>query len=330
MVAAILRYIVASPRNPYYTDNGLQSLDLAYITPRIIVSSMPTSEYIRSWYRTPAGELKRFLESRHGSNWKIWNLRAEISGEYDDKVFDYRVERFPFPDHNPPPFALLISAVESLSKFLGSDDRNVAVIHCKAGQGRSGTISCAYLMVCCNATSQQAIDLFTDKRMRPGFGPGVSIASQRRYLDYVGQWLDNGKRYESNTIVKLDSIVLTDCKYADLNVQVAGFTHSGRKIDVKYTFSPGHRAGDLILTLPTHTKLYLGPDVQVSVWHSKGPGRFVTHSTAHVWFNVYFELQKGQSSFTAQWEDLDGFIGTAKRGSKAFTTLLVNWTTVES
>jgi len=84
-----------------------------------------------------------------------------------------------------------------MHQWLHPDGKNkkkrVIVVHCKAGKGRSGTIACSYLMSEEGWTKEEALENFTKKRMRPGFGAGVSIPSQLRWLDYVERWVENGK-----------------------------------------------------------------------------------------------------------------------------------------
>jgi phosphatidylinositol-3,4,5-trisphosphate 3-phosphatase/dual-specificity protein phosphatase PTEN len=57
-----------------------------------------------------------------------------------------RVSRYPFPDHNPPPLPLLPLAVREMTAWLEGDPERIAIIHCKAGKGRSGTLLVSYLL----------------------------------------------------------------------------------------------------------------------------------------------------------------------------------------
>lgn len=128
---------------------------------------------------------------------QIYNLCAERRYNYDK--FHNRVTLFPFDDHNPPPFEMINVFCCSVDKWLSKHEKNVAVIHCKAGKGRTGLMICSYLIhsgIC--PTAQKALELFGDKRTHDK--KGVTIPSQRRYVEYYGDLVSKPIEYNSRKL----------------------------------------------------------------------------------------------------------------------------------
>ena len=141
----LLRQLVASPR----ARHAEAGLDLCYVTDFLIATSGPSGTYPQVAYRNPLKDLVKFLDSKHGENWAIWEFRAEGTGYPDEEVYN-RIRHYPWPDHHPPPFSLIPLIMASMRNWLKGKDADgkerVAVVHCKAGKGRSGTVSASYLI----------------------------------------------------------------------------------------------------------------------------------------------------------------------------------------
>jgi protein-tyrosine phosphatase len=203
----------------------------------------------------------RFLDKKHGENWAIWEFRAEGTGYPDSEVYG-RIHHFPFPDHHPPPFALIPAMMASMRNWLKEDTsdvnkqhqrhgsalsissskekRKVAVVHCKAGKGRSGTVSCSYLISQEGWTMEDALKRFTERRMRAGFGEGVSIPSQLRWIGYVNTWTNSmNKTYVERPVEILEVHVwgLRD----GVKIAVEGYVDEGRKIKCFHLFKRRER-----------------------------------------------------------------------------------------
>src|SRR5436190_7432816 len=75
--------------------------------------------------------------------------------------------------------------------------------------------------------------------MRPGFGQGVSIPSQLRWVDYVHQWTRNGKIYveRSVEILELHAWGLKD----GVKVAIEGFVDEGKTIKTFHVFKRDER-----------------------------------------------------------------------------------------
>jgi protein-tyrosine phosphatase len=233
-MASLLRQIVAGPR-ARHPEAGL---DLCYVTDKIIATSGPSGTFPQIAYRNPLKEVVSFLDSKHGEEWAIWEFRAEGTGYPDEEVYG-RVRHYPWPDHHPPPFALIPLIVGSMRNWLHEKDERVVVVHCKAGKGRSGTVSCSYLIAEEGWDMEEAKQRFTERRMRPGFGSGISIPSQIRTLTYVDRWTKGGKKYIERPAEVLEVHVWGLRNGVKLSVE--GFAEEGKQIKTFHTFNGKER-----------------------------------------------------------------------------------------
>ena len=234
----------------YVTDNS-KSFNLppsvseqefsASDTQLVIATSGPSSTYPQRAYRNPTDALVKFLDYKHGNKWAIWEFRAEGTGYPDSEVYN-RIKHFPWPDHHPPPFALIPNLMASMRDWLkgpGSEAGRTVVVHCKAGKGRSGTSACSYLISEEGWKVEDALARFTSRRMRTGFGSGVSIPSQLRWIGYADWWTKHGKIYVERQIeiVEVHIWGLRD----GVKVAVAGYVEEGRVIKTFHTFDRKER-----------------------------------------------------------------------------------------
>lgn len=129
----------------YHLVRGSQARqDITTLTP-VHCSGLPASG-IEALYRNDRQTVRQFLTSRYGEHYRIFNFCPRFENGYDAAYFNNQVSRYPFPDHHPPPLSLIPLAVRRMHDWLLQDERNVVVIHCKAGKGRSGTMCCCYLL----------------------------------------------------------------------------------------------------------------------------------------------------------------------------------------
>lgn len=161
-------------------NNGGFDLDLAYITPRIIVHGFPASG-LEHTYRNPRLEIRRFLDTYHKDQYKMYNFCCEYGRGYDPAIFYGRVERYPFKDHNTPPLETMVAFANSAKAWLEEDPKHVVNMHCKAGKGRAGLMSCVLLVrVGAAQSAKEALDLYDRERVTNN--KGLTVTSQRKFV----------------------------------------------------------------------------------------------------------------------------------------------------
>jgi hypothetical protein len=127
----------------------------------------------------------------------------------------------------------------SMRNWLKGKEGRVVVVHCKAGKGRSGTASCSYLISEEGWEMEKALKRFTERRMRPNMGKGVSIPSQLRWIRYVDRWAKHGKVYVERQVEVLE--VHCSGLRDGVKIQVEGFVDDGKKIKTFHTFTRSER-----------------------------------------------------------------------------------------
>ncbi|RXK39199.1 hypothetical protein M231_03556 [Tremella mesenterica] len=140
-----IRQVVSGNKARYVDRGSGVDLDLVYVTDRIIIMGYPAIG-MAGLYRNRRRDVLKFINQRHGEKWWIWNLCPLYENAYSPESMHNRVSRYPFPDHHPPPLPLLPLAVKEMTAWLQGDEERIAIIHCKAGKGRSGTLLCSYLL----------------------------------------------------------------------------------------------------------------------------------------------------------------------------------------
>merc|ERR1719357_2132201 len=175
------------------------------------------SSSLESIYRNRVDDVQMFLEERHRDCYKVYNLCSERC--YDSKKFQGRVSVYPFDDHNPAEFGLILAFCRDVEEWLKEDPEHVAAVHCKAGKGRTGLMICAFLLYSkIFSSAQEVLDYYGS--MRTFDSNGVTIPSQRRYVDYFATKLSKGLHFEYNPVkMYLSSFVIQSPPH------IGGFGH---------------------------------------------------------------------------------------------------------
>ncbi|CAD8182631.1 unnamed protein product [Paramecium octaurelia] len=164
--------------------NGQYNLDLTYITNRVIAMSFPASGF-ESTFRNNIDDVVKFLQEHHGDKYMLYNLSNR---KYNyEKFGENRILEFAWEDHHSPPIDMLFDVCKKVDQFLNEDINHVAIIHCQAGKGRTGTLICCYMLYSGRASNPDEARLYYSKKRFNKAKSGVTQPSQIRYIEYFNQ-----------------------------------------------------------------------------------------------------------------------------------------------
>jgi len=176
----------------------VDELDFVYITENIVAMPFPMDCSKR---KCPQGmndimDVSSYLEAHHRGHYMVLNISEE---QYDYSLFADQVLEYNFPGHPAPPLGVLFKICVAIESWLDADERNIVVIHCLTGKGRTAALTSCVLAWMGEFTSpMEALHYICTRK---GLSVEVlTIPSQRRYIQYFGNMLD-GIRPRSEPIL---------------------------------------------------------------------------------------------------------------------------------
>jgi len=300
-----------------FMDYGYD-LDLSYVTDDIIAMGYP-SESMESMYRNSLDDVKRFLDDRHDGHYKVYNLCSERC--YDVQKFHGRVAVYPFDDHQPPEFGQILPFCRDVQHWLSQHQENVAVIHCKAGKGRTGLMICAYLLFAgIFASADEVMQYYGSKRTFDS--NGVTIPSQKRYVDYFSTKISHELQYSPVELL-LKAIILEPPPHvgfghheAHLQFQVLQHFHESYQSEVqsvKWNDRKVEFMLDKPLSINGDIKVLFRQKMNVDLLHIRNKPKFISNvphaKLFHFWVNTFFIDRKVSTELT---HDIKNYVPEAK------------------
>ena len=197
---------------------ALRDAEVVYITDRIITMSHPAMASKENPNITGGRKLAavgHLLERRHDGRYLVWNL-SEV--DYDIGILNDQVLTFSFPGSPSPPLGLLLKLLVSMENWMKADDRNVAVVHCLTGKGRTSTVLAAFLCWMGQANfgdiNEALAYIAKCKKMLP---EQLTIPSQRRYAMYFKNMLDGVRPSQPPLLLK--RIIMSEAPRVSPSIQ---------------------------------------------------------------------------------------------------------------
>ena len=274
-----IKSLVSKNKNRFCYDG--YDLDLTYITTRIIAMGIPSTS-IKGIYRNSMDKVQSFLNTRHPSQYKVFNLCKEK--EYSDDLF-FKQGYYPIEDHEAPPINSIIPFCLDAKAFLDEDENNIIAVHSKAGKGRAGTFICCLLMFMrVFKTADECLQYYGMMRMESG--KGVTVPSQIRYVEYFEKILKYNMGYPLKFIrkcfmkIRMFTIPMFQKKYmTSFSIDNSGFTfNSGKQ---KHILQEQNNA---VLDFIIDNLLIVEGDVQVVFYRNHMLGK--KEKIFKFWFNT--------------------------------------------
>lgn len=298
-----------------YQESGYD-LDLTYITPRIVAMSLP-GEGVHKMYRNSIDSVSKFLNEKHEGSYRILNLSGL---KYDYGKFNQNVCEYSWEDHYPPPIDLLFQACQNMHYWLCADIDNIAVVNCKAGKGRTGTLICCYFIYSGRILDpHQALRYYKNKRFSNG--GGVTQPSQIRYVHYFAEIFS--RRVNSPMILQLNGIkIITAPHFAGNSSKLIFEVRSGNTVvytnkkssrDRQMTLQDSWEVGIVHDIGMVQADLLLQGDVQCFLSHW---GVMKINKICRFTFNTAFVNQNHELVLGKNELDPDGFQKSKKVSDK--------------
>jgi cyclin G-associated kinase len=279
-------------------------------------------------------DVREFLDSKHSGSYMVYNLAEKT---YEEEKLHNRVSHVGWPSRRAPWLDSLLSILKAVDTYLKSDPNNksVAVINCEDGKSCSATVVSAYSIYCgLFSTSEAALRLFAEKRYPSGYR-GIIRASQRRYVDYVGQLVASPPYVPHTKKMKMSFITLTTIPMFNMNKTgckpfIEVFERDTRVFSSASKTSldqlRSYSQDDGVIQIPLNVTVY--GDVIIIVYHVRGmPGARVIHkgTTAVKMFQFQFHtgfVDSSSAQLTLKRDELDGALRNRSKFPNPFQMIL--------
>lgn len=261
---------------------ALRDAEVVYITDRIVTLSHPYMQSTTDGDITPDRKLAavgHLLQKRHGGRYMVWNL-SEV--EYDASVLDDQVLVYKFPGSPSPPLGLLLKLLMAMESWLKADERNVAVMHCLTGRGRTSTVLAAFLCWTGEAgftDVNSALEYIA--RCKRISVQSLTIPSQVRYVSYFANMLDGVR--PSQPPLMLKRIIMSEAPKFGKRPALPSGEGSDESVPAEALFGCApylqiFKAGNLVFTTAASVNYAQTKDDLPFCTTSDGPVSFLTEA----------------------------------------------------